>query len=619
MFNSLPNPGHFTQNPSQSSSEVPERSQISSEFQWNLLDIFSNEEDFEKSLASLKSFPDKLKSFEGKISQSAENLLTFFKLREEALGIYEKVISYARLHRDEDSRVGKYQAFTAQAHNLGSEIMQAASWFAPELLSIPWNTVDELLSENQELAVYRHYLEDEFRVREHVLSPESEYVLALSANFSGGPANIFHAFNDADIGPLFPVIKDDEGNEIQLSPARYSAILETGSPEMRKDAFEGLFLTYKQFSNTLASSLKTQIDRDVFYARARKYDDSLQAALSGDNVPQAVYLNLIETIHKNLPRVHKYLKVRKKALQLDELHIYDLHCPMFPLVTEKYPYRKAQRAVLDALAPLNHGYVEDAENVFTSNWIDVYENKGKYNGAYSWGSYKTHPYILLNYSDTLNDVFTTAHELGHTMHSFYTAKHQPYIYGDYSIFVAEVASTMNEALLMDHLLKNTDDRLKKLNLLGQYLSNINGTVIAQTLFAEFELKIHQMAEEGKPLTQDTLSEEYFKLLQTYWGEVLTYDELYRYTWSRIPHFYANFYVYKYATSFAASTALSRKIIDDETGAADRYQQFLSSGSSDYPIELLKKAGVDMSAPAPIDATMDLYEELVEEMEGLLGE
>ena len=598
--------------------KVAERDEIPDLYKWNLLHIYPDDETFEIDLKNLDDFPAALESYRGRLNESAGTLLKFFILREEAFGVYEKVISYARLHKDQDSRVTKYQALANRAQNFGALIFQAMSWVAPELLSIPWETLEKWLKENAVLSVYRHYLEDEFRVKQHILSPESEHVLALSANFSAAPSQIFHAFNDADAGKLFPAVIDDDGNRVQISPSRYSAFIETGSPRLRRESFRALFSTYENYKTTLAALLKSQVDKAVFFARARKYDSALEAALSGDNVPPDVYTGLISSVRDKLPVVHRYMALRKKVLELDELHIYDMHCPMFPEAADKYPYDQTRKIILDAAKPLGEKYLDNVRTAFDSNWIDVFENAGKYNGAYNWGSYKVHPYILLNHQETLNDVFTIAHEMGHAMHSHLTAQTQPYIYGDYSIFVAEVASTLNEALLMDYFLKNTEDRLKKLNLLGQYISNINGTVIAQTLFAEFELTIHQMAENNQPVTFEALSDSYFRLLQEYWGDELTYDDLYRYTWCRIPHFYANFYVYKYATSFAASTALAQKILAGDRDACEKYLEFLSSGSSDYPIELMKKAGVDMTTPAPVAATMELYSNLIGQMETLLS-
>ncbi len=599
------------------SEKIPERREIPSEFKWNLSDIFEDEESFLVSVKKLEEYPTRLESYRGMLAQSGSKLLEFFRLREEALGEYEKVMSYARLHRDEDTRESKPQSYFIQVQNLGARLMQALSWFSPELIEIPWDTIETWIQESDELAVYRHYLEDEYRVKEHILSSESEYVLALSANFGSCPSQIFHSFNDADASELFPSIEDDGGNRLQLSPSRYSAILETGSRRMRREAFEGLFGTYCKLRNTLASSLKSQVDRDIFYARARRYGSALEAALAGDNIPVEVYMNLLQTVRDNLHIVHRYMKLRKKALKLDELHIYDLHHPMFPQLSDRYTYQEAVKLIMDALKPLGEEYLRNAEKAFQSGWIDVYENAGKYNGAYSLGSYFVHPYILLNYNNTLNDVFTIAHELGHSLHSYFTSQSQPYIYGDYSIFVAEVASTLNEALLMRYLLDSTSEEQRRLNLLSKYISNINDTVIAQTLFAEFEFTIHQMGERNQPLTQEVLSQTYLDLLRSYWGDELTYDDLYKYTWSRIPHFYANFYVYKYATSFAASSALSKRILAGETEAVERYLDFLSSGSSDYPIELLKRAGVDMTTAEPIDTTMRIYEGLVDELEGLL--
>ena len=599
---------------SQMVDKVPERSDIGDEYKWNLSDIYSGDESFAEDLADLVKRIPQLTAYKGKLGESADKLLKFFSLREDIFLKYERAVSYARLKRDEDSRISEYQGYFNRVLDLGGKLSEALSWFSPELLNIPWERLEAWMAENEELAVYRHYLKDAFRVKAHVLAPESEHLLALASNLGSDPNNIFHAFNEADIGGLFPFIEDDEGKEFQLSHARYHAIMETGSARLRREAFEGLLGAYGKFGNTIAALLKTQIDRNIFFARSRRYDSALEYALSDDNVPVDVYTSLIETVRERLPAAHRYMTLRKRILGLDEMHLYDTYIPLFPEVSETVPYERGKAIVKEALLPLGEEYAENVETAFQAGWIDVLENAGKCSGAYSWGAYPIHPYMLLNYSETLNDVFTVAHEMGHTMHTHFTIDNQPFIYGDYSIFVAEVASTLNEALLMYHLLKSTDDRRKKLNLLARYISNINGTVVTQTLFAEFELKIHSLAEGGEPLTSETLSAIYFSLLKEYYGGALVYDEEYRYNWCRIPHFWRTFYVYKYATSFAASTALAHKILSGKDGAREAYLDFLSSGSSDYPISLLKKTGVDMTRPEPVVRTMKLYSDLIDEIE-----
>ena len=599
--------------------KIPQRSEIPAEHKWNLTDIYSSDSDFEADFSDLEKRIPQLETFKGRLGESPDTLMAFFNLRNDIFIKFERVVSYARLIRDQDSRDSKYQGYLNQITNSGAKIAQALSWYSPELLSIPWDTLSAWVEHNEQLAVYRHYLDDEFRLKEHVLSAEEERILALAANLSGDPGQVFHAFNDADLNALFPVIKDEEGSEIQLSHGRYQALLESGDGRLRRDAFQGIYGTYEQYGNTLAALLKAQVDRNIFFAQARHYDSTLEYALSADNVPAEVYTNLIEAVRTNLPAVHKYMALRKKIIGLEKMHLYDTHFPLFPQASDSIPYDQARTMVLESLKPLGREYIEQTKTAFSSRWIDVYENAGKASGAYSWGAYPIHPYMLLNYTDTLYDAFTVAHEMGHTMHTYYTINNQPFIYGDYSIFAAEVASTMNEALLMDYLIKHTDDERKKLNLIARYISNINGTVIAQTLFAEFELEIHRMAESGIPLTVDTLNRTYFKLLQEYWGADIVYNEEYQYTWGRIPHFWRTFYVYKYATSFAASAALALGILAGENGAREAYLEFLASGSSDYPMNLLEKAGVDMTTPAPVVRTMRLYSELVVQLEQLWNE
>ena len=597
--------------------KVAERSEIDERFKWDISIIFDDDRQFEDGLADMGERIRVLGGYKGNWNASADTMLEFLNFRNDVLMRFERLLSYARLNQDEDTRVSKYRGYYTRTTDLWGKIREALSWFSPELLAMPWETLEEWMAGSDALKIYRHYLEDEFRIKDHVLSKEGEHLISLSSNIGGDPSQVFHAFNDADVGKLFPTVLDDEGNEVQLTHSRYGAFLEQGSPRLRRDTFEGFYGTYSNFTITMAALLKAEVDKDIFYARARKYDSALEYALSGDNVPVEVYTNLIEAVHRGLPALHEYIAIRKKALGLDEIHLYDMHAPLFPEAADEYGYRDAQEIVLKSLSPLGEDYIDNVRTAFGSRWIDVYENAGKANGAYSWGIFSVHPFLLLNYNDTLNDVFTLAHELGHSMHTHYTISSQPFIYGDYSIFVAEVASTFNEALLIDHLLNTTDDKRKKINLLAQYITNFNGTLFAQTLFAEFELKMHQMAEAGEPLTADSLSALYSELARKYYGKAMTYDDMYAFTWCRIPHFYRNFYVYKYATSFAAATALSQKLLKREEGAAEAYKEFLSGGSSDYPINLLKKAGVNMSEPEPVVKALGLYAELVKRLEELV--
>lgn len=594
-----------------------ERESIENKFKWDLRPVFKDDEEFEKSLEELSTRIQELSTFQGKISESGEILLKYFDLRDVLYQHFERLLTYSRLKQDMDTRASKYRGYVSKTNDLWSEIRQNTSWYAPELLQIPWETIEQWFVENGELSVYRHYLEDEYRVKEHVLSHPEEKIMALASKMNSSPGEIFSAFNNADIGGLFPSVIDDDGNEIQLSHANYSAYLESGSSRLRKEAYFGYQSAYSNFLTTLSSSLKAVVERDVFIAQSRKYNSSLESSLSGDNVSIDVYNSLISAVHASIKPLHKYVGLRKKILNLPEIHIYDMYASLFPEVTDKIDYREARSLVLDSLAILGNEYTESLNKAFNSRWIDVYENRGKASGAYSWGMYTVHPFVLLNYNETLNDVFTIAHELGHAMHSLYTAKNQPYIYGDYSIFAAEVASTFNEALLINFLLKKNNDRLKKLNLIARYINNFTGTLITQTMFAEFELKIHQMVENGVPLTPDSLSETYLELVKLYYGNNMTYEDLNGINWCRIPHFYYNFYVYKYATSFSASSVLARKILQDEEGALDKYLLFLSSGSSDYPIELLDKAGVDMRTPEPVKEAMKLFGGLVNQLETMI--
>ena len=477
------------------------------------------------------------------------------------------------------------------------------------------NTLKKYIESSSELKIYQHFFNEILRQKEHVLSEREEELLALSSEFSGSAREIFTMFNNADI--RFPFIKDEEGKEIELTKGRYIKFLESKDRRVRKDAFTALYDTYQKYNNSFAAMLSGSIKSDKFYATASKYNSSLEASLDDDNINTKIYDNLIETVDKNLHHLHKYLKLRKKALKLDELNMYDLYVPIVEKPKKDIPYEDALKQVENGLKPLGEEYLRYLNKGFTNGWIDVYENEGKTSGAYSWGSYKTHPYVLLNYQGTVNDVFTLAHEMGHALHTFYTNKTQPYIYSEYKIFVAEVASTVNESLLIKYMLNNTKDRMEKAYLLNHYLEQFRGTVFRQTMFAEFEKIIHMKYQNGEALTAETLSQIYFDLNKKYFEPELKVNEDISIEWARIPHFYSSFYVYKYATGFSSATAISNMILNEGSLAVERYIEFLKGGGSDYPLELLKKAGVDLSTPKPIQDTLDAFGKTVDQLESIL--
>jgi oligoendopeptidase F len=595
--------------------ELKERSQIPEKYTWNLKDMYASDEAWEADVAAIDGMIPTLKSYEGKISQSPDQLLSFFKVYEDLNKKMDNAGSYASMSYDQDTRQQKYTGFKDRIMSVGVKIGEATAWFTPELVSIPDATFEKWYKEKPELAVYRQFINDQLRTRAHTLSPAEERILALSGNMAVTPVNASTALRNTDI--QFPTVKDENGKEVKLSEGRYQMLLESPSRDVRRDAMMGMLGTYMKFQNTAAALMSGNIAKDIFYSTSRKYHSALEASLDNDNVDTTVYLNLIETVHKNIAPLRKYVQVRREAMKLPDIHLYDFNVALIPETRIEVPYDQAVATIEKALAPLGKEYLDPMEKGFASRWIDVYETKGKRSGAYSSGSYLSHPYMLLNYNNTLDDMFTTAHEMGHSMHTWMSMHHQPYIYSDYRIFVAEVASTFNEALLMDYLLKNEKDPAKKLYLVNQYIDNIRGTVISQVMFAEFELKMHQAAEAGQPLTAESLSKMYKETIQSYYGPDVSWDEEYAYTWIRIPHFYRNFYVYKYATSYAASQALSQRVLGNVKGARDAYLHFLSSGSSKYPLDLLRDAGVDMSKPAPIEMTMKKLGELVDQMEKLL--
>jgi oligoendopeptidase F len=469
--------------------------------------------------------------------------------------------------------------------------------------------------EEPNLELYRHYIDDIMRQKAHVLSASEERILAQAGEMAEAADTIFTMINDADI--KFPSIKDENGDEVEMTKGRYMQFMESQDRRVRKDAFEALYDTYGKLKNTLSATLGSSVKKDIFFSRVRKYPSSLAASLDDDNVPASVYDGLIKAIHDNMDLMYRYVKLRKKMLGVDELHMYDLYVPLVPDIKIKVSYEEAVDRVLEGLRPLGEEYISLLEHGFKNAWIDVYENQGKTSGAYSWGCYGIHPFVLLNFQGTLDDIFTIAHEMGHSLHTHYSFSTQPYIYAEYRIFVAEVASTLNEALLMDHMLKTTDERGMKLYLINHYLEQFRGTVYRQTMFAEFEKIVHDKAEIGESLTPDMMSSIYHNLNEKYYGQDIVVDDRIDLEWSRIPHFYSSFYVYKYATGFSAATALSQQILSEGKPAVDRYINFLKSGGSDYPIELLKKAGVDMTTPKPVEAALKVFAGLLDQMESMI--
>ena len=591
------------------------RSEIPEQYKWHLEDIFPSDQAWEEEFLKAEKLLERAESFQGHLGDSAEALLTCFDWMDEVGQSVGEIYTYARMRRDEDNRNAHYQALTDRAGALSVRVGSALAFVVPEILALPEGRLHEFRQANEKMALYDHALEDILRKREHVLSSQEEKLLAEMGEIAEGPSTIFGMANNADL--KFPSIKNEQDEEVELTKGNYIQFMESENRRVRQEAFETLYGTYQKQINTWAAILNSNIKGDVFFARARRYPSAIEASLHDDKVPLGVYDALIDTVREFLPEMHRYVKLRKKALGLDELHMYDIYVPIVSEVKMTIPYQEAVAMCREGLKPLGSDYGKVLEEGFTSHWIDVYENQGKTSGAYSWGTYRSHPYVLLNHQDTLDSMFTIAHEMGHSLHTYFSNRTQPHIYAGYKIFVAEVASTLNEALVMDHLLKTTEDPKLLAYLLNHYLEQFRGTVFRQTMFAEFEKKTHALVEQGEALTAELLSSTYLKLNEDYYGPDVVMDPQIAIEWARIPHFYNAFYVYKYATGFSAATALARKILDEGEPAVERYLRFLSSGSSDYPIELLREAGVDMETPVPVREALQVFTSLLDRLEGLL--
>lgn len=596
--------------------KLQERKEISAEDTWRLEDIFSSDDAWEKEFQEVKGMIGKIQDFEGTLSKSAENLYEALQYQDAISSRLGKLYTYAHMRYDQDTTNSFYQGLNDRATNLYTLVASALSFVVPEILTMKEEEIAKFLQEHDELSLYKHSLDEINRQRPHVLSAKEEALLAEASEVLSASSNTFGMLNNADL--TFPSVKDENGEEVEITHGRYIRFLESEKQEVRKNAFKAVYETYGKYKNTFASTLGGTVKKDNFQAKVRNYDSSRQSALSNNNIPETVYDNLVNTVNKNLHLLHRYVELRKKVLGVDELHMYDLYTPLIKDVKMAVTYDEAKEYILKGLTPLGEEYSEILKEGFENRWVDVQENKGKRSGAYSSGTYGTNPYILMNWQDNVNNLFTLAHEFGHSVHSYYTRKTQPYPYGNYSIFVAEVASTCNEALLNDYLLKTIDDDKKRLYLLNHFLEGFRGTVFRQTMFAEFEHKIHELAQSGEALTSDLLTETYYELNKKYFGDSIHIDEEIGLEWARIPHFYYNYYVYQYATGYSAATALSKQILEEGQPAVDRYLEFLKAGSSDYPIEVLKKAGVDMTQSTPIEEACKVFEEKLKEMEELLS-
>ncbi len=589
------------------------RNEIPVEDTWALEDLYATDEAWEAELATLAEDQAYMTAFAGKLGESAENLYVYLNRMEQVNAKSELLANYCMRKSDEDTRNGTYQAMVGKFMSVIVALSAATSFETPEIMAITDERLDEFYAAQPSLERYRRYLTDLRRRKAHVLSPAEEKLLAAAGEMAQSPDSIYGSFADADI--TFPDAMDSEGKKHPLTQGTFIACEESPDRILRKSAYENLYHGFANYKNTAAAILNAQGKQLKFFADARKYPSTLDASLDRTNVPTSVYLNLIDAVHQNLDKMHRYVRLRKKLLGVEELHFYDIYTPLLADVDKKIPFAHAKQTVYEGLEPLGEEYRAILKQGFENRWIDVYENVGKRGGAYSAGA-AVHPYVLLNYSGTLDSQFTLAHEMGHALHSYLSNKHQNPIDSDYVIFVAEVASTCNEALLMEHLLSRTEDKKERAYLINHFLDQFKGTLYRQTMFAEFELIIGCMIGEGKTLTADVLCEEYRKLNQLYYGPDMVVDDEIAMEWARIPHFYYNYYVFQYATGYSAAIALSRKILAEGEAAVKDYLGFLSGGCSKSPIDLLKGAGVDMTSPEPINQALKLFDKLLDEMEEL---
>lgn len=598
------------------SKNLKTRDQIDNKYKWNIEAMIPDESIIDGALEDIeKQAGEYAKAYGGRLTSDAATLLSAFKERDSIWRKLEKIYVYARMRRDEDNSDSRYQAMSSKCNAVIAAVSAALAFFTPELLSASEDDVMGFVDKEPGLEEYRFAIKDTFRQKAHILSQPEENIMAQMSEVTGATNDIFTMLNNADM--KFPEITDEDGDKVAVTHGNYITFMESHDRGVRKAAYEAMYDPYKSLINTIATCYNYNTKSDVINARIRKYESARAAALSGDNIPGEVYDNLVNVVNKNLPTMHRYVELRKEMLELDKMYMYDMYVPLIQLPKKQVPYEEGLDIMRAGLSPLGQEYIDRMNEGISQGWIDVYENKGKTSGAYSFGSYDSYPYILLNYTDTLKDVFTIVHEMGHSMHSSYTRQYQPYIYGSHSIFTAEVASTVNESLLMRYLLDKETDLEMRRYLLNMHLEEFRTTLFRQTMFAEFEDMTHRAIESGQVLTADSMCQQYEELNAKYYGTAVEKDDTIKYEWARIPHFYNAFYVYKYATGYSAATAISNKILTDGEPARKAYIEFLKTGESDYPIQLLKIAGVDMSSPEPVEKAMETFNSLLDEFEKLV--
>lgn len=594
---------------------IPKRSEVPEEMTWNLKDMFESDQAWMAEYEAMKEFPAKIAAFQGTLARSAQDLLAWFRLQDEIELRLSVLMGYASCKGDEDTGNSFYQDVRGKAMNVYVSIASAAAFATPEIMAIADETLDRFYAQQPELETYRRSLYQIRRRKDHILSPAEERLLASAGEMANASENIAGVFRNAD--QIFPDVTDSQGNVHPLTDATFVPLLTSPDRELRRRAFETYYKQLGQYKNTIAATLDGQFKQLCFFSNARHYDSTIQASLDATEVPVPVYMNLIEAVHNNLDKMYRYVALRKKLLGVDELHMYDVYTPIVADADQAITYEQAKETVLEALQVLGDDYVDLLKEGFSNRWIDVYENVGKRSGAYSSGNSRPHPYVLLNHKDNLDCQFTLAHEMGHALHSYHSCKYQPVSTSDYVIFVAEVASTCNEVLLMHHLLKKTTDKKQRAYLINHFMDQFKGTVYRQTMFAEFELAMGKMAESGQALTADALCQKYHALNKLYFGPDMVSDDQIALEWARIPHFFYNYYVFQYATGFSAAVAIANRILKEGAPAVADYKKFLSGGCSTDPISLLKIAGVDMSSPEPVNSALALFGELVDEMEQLV--
>lgn len=594
---------------------IPKRSEVPEEMTWNLKDMFESDQAWMAEYEAMKEFPAKIAAFQGTLARSAQDLLAWFRLQDEIELRLSVLMGYASCKGDEDTGNSFYQDVRGKAMNVYVSIASAAAFATPEIMAIADETLDQFYAQQPELETYRRSLYQIRRRKDHILSPAEERLLASAGEMANASENIAGVFRNAD--QIFPDVTDSQGNVHPLTDATFVPLLTSPDRELRRRAFETYYKQLGQYKNTIAATLDGQFKQLCFFSNARHYDSTIQASLDATEVPVPVYMNLIEAVHNNLDKMYRYVALRKKLLGVDELHMYDVYTPIVADADQAITYEQAKETVLEALQVLGDDYVDLLKEGFSNRWIDVYENVGKRSGAYSSGNSRPHPYVLLNHKDNLDCQFTLAHEMGHALHSYHSCKYQPVSTSDYVIFVAEVASTCNEVLLMRHLLKKTTDKKQRAYLINHFMDQFKGTVYRQTMFAEFELAMGKMAESGQALTADALCQKYHALNKLYFGPDMVSDDQIALEWARIPHFFYNYYVFQYATGFSAAVAIANRILKEGAPTVADYKKFLSGGCSTDPISLLKIAGVDMSSPEPVNSALALFGELVDEMEQLV--